>query len=106
MLIVRDLAVIADVFDIPVEELVVINPEFKRYIRILKENGINTTVELATSYIKCTLGSCHGLGKKFFGLLKDFLDHHVTYKQMYDEIKNLNIKEDETHGTKKNTVNQ
>ena len=95
-----------DVFDIPVEELVVINPEFKRYIRILKENGINTTVELATSYIKCTLGSCHGLGKKFFGLLKDFLDHHVTYKQMYDEIKNLNIKEDETHGTKKNTINQ
>ena len=83
-----------DVFDIPVEDLVMINRDFKRYIRILKENDINTTVDLATAYITCSLGSCHGLGKKFFGLLKDFLDHHVTYKEMYDEIQaNLNNKE-------------
>ena len=75
-----------DVFDIPVEDLVLINRDFKRYIRILKENKINTTIDLATAYITCSLGSCRGLGKKFFGLLKDFLDHHVTYKQMYDEI--------------------
>ena len=85
-----------DVFDIPVEELVLINRDFKRYIRILKENDINTTVDLATAYITCSLGTCRGLGKKFFGLLKDFLDHHVTYKQMYDEIQEkLNTKEDE-----------
>ena len=84
-----------DVFDIPVEELVIINPDFKRYIRILKENNINTTVDLATAYITCSLGAFRGLGKKFFGLLKDFLDHHVTYKQMYDEINiKLTIKED------------
>ena len=39
-----------------------------------------------------------GLGKKFFGLLKDFLDHHVTYKEMYDEIQaKLNHKEDEAN---------
>lgn len=83
-----------DVFDIPVEDLVLINSDFKRYIRILKENDINTTVDLATAYITCSLGSCHGLGKKFFGLLKDFLDHHVTYKEMYDDIKEkLNQKE-------------
>ena len=87
-----------DVFDIPVEDLVLINRDFKRYIRILKENDINTTVDLATAYITCSLGSCHGLGKKFFGLLKDFLDHHVTYKQMYEEIQEkLNSKEDETN---------
>lgn len=87
-----------DVFDIPVEELILINKDFKRYIRILKENNINTTVDLATAYISCSLGSCRGLGKKFFGLLKDFLDHHVTYKQMYDEIKEkMNHKEDETN---------
>lgn len=84
-----------DVFDIPVEDLVLINRDFKRYIRILKENDINTTVDLATAYITCSLGSCQGLGKKFYGLLKDFLDHHVTYKQMYDEIQEkLNHKED------------
>ena len=77
-----------DVFDIPVEELVLINSDFKRYIRILKENGINTSVDLATAYITCSLGSCQGLGRKFFCILKDFLDHHVTYKEMYDEIQN------------------
>lgn len=83
-----------DVFDIPIEDLTLINREFKRYIRILKENGINTTVDLAAAYITCSLGSCHGLGKKFFFLLKDFLDHHVNYKQLYDDIqKNLNSKE-------------
>ena len=83
-----------DVFDIPVEELTLINSDFKRYIRILKENNINTTVDLATAYITCSLSSCQGLGKKFFGLLKDFLDHHVTYKEMYDEIQvKLNHKE-------------
>ena len=71
-----------DVFDIPVDELVVINRDFKRYIRILKENGIYTTVDLATAYISCSLGSLNGLGKKFFGLLKDFLDHHVRYRQI------------------------
>jgi hypothetical protein len=84
-----------DVFDIPVDDLVLINRDFNRYIRILKENDINTTVDLATAYITCSLGSCQGLGKKFYGLLKDFLDHHVTYKQMYDEIQEkLNHKED------------
>ena len=84
-----------DVFDIPVDDLVLINSNFKRYIRILKENNINTTVDMAKAYITCSLGTCRGLGKKFFGLLKDFLDHHVTYKQMYDEIHDkLNHKEE------------
>jgi transposase len=86
-----------DVFDIPVEDLVLINPDFKRYIRILKENEIFTTVDLATAYISCSLGSCHGLGKKFYGLLKDFLDHHVTYKEMYEEIQAKLNKEDIAH---------
>ena len=68
---------------------------YAAYIRVLKENGINTTTDLATAYITCSLGSCKGLGKKFFGLLKDFLDHHVTYKQIYDELQDkLNQKED------------
>lgn len=87
-----------DVFNIPIEKLVLINGDFKRYIRILKENGIHTTVDLATAYITCSLGSCRGLGKKFFGLLKDFLDHHVTYKQMYNEIQEKqNTKEDQNN---------
>lgn len=84
-----------DVFDIPVEDLVLINRDFKRYIRILKENNIHSTVDLATAYISCSLGSCNGLGKKFFSILKDFLDHHVSYKEMYDDIQQkLSHKED------------
>ena len=75
-----------DVFNIPVEDLVIINSDFKRYIRVLKENGIDTTVDLATAYITCSLGSYRGLGKKFYGLLKDFLDHHVKYKELYDQL--------------------
>lgn len=86
-----------DVFDIPVEDLVLINPDFKRYIRILKEHNINTTVDLATAYISCSLGSFRGLGKKFFGLLKDFLDHHVTYKQIYDEIQSNHKSKEESN---------
>ena len=84
-----------DVFDVPVEDLVLINRDFGRYVRILKENGINTAVDLACAYITCSLSPCRGLGKKFFSLLKDFLDHHVAYKQMYDDIKHkLNQKEE------------
>ena len=84
-----------DVFNIPIDDLVLINRDFQRYIRILKENNIFTTIDLATAYITCSLGSCRGLGKKFFSLLKDFLDHHVTYKQRYDEIQEtLKSKED------------
>ena len=87
-----------DVFDIPVEELVIINPGFKRYIRILKEHGINTTADLATAYITCSLGPHRGLGRKFFGILKDFFDHHVTYRQMYEDIqKQHNQKEENIH---------
>ena len=75
-----------DVLDISVEDLVLINRDFKRYIRILKDDGINMTVDLDTAFITCSLESCQGLRKKFFELLKDFLDQHVTYRQMYDEI--------------------
>ena len=78
-----------DIFDIPVE--VLITSDYKRYIRILKENGINTIADLATADITCSLGSCQGLGKKVFSILKDFLDHLVTYKEMYDKIQsNIN----------------
>ena len=73
-------------FNIPVEELVIINSDFKRYIRVLKENGIETTVDLASAYITCSLGSYRGLGKKSYALLKDFLDHHVKYKELYDQL--------------------
>lgn len=68
---------------------------YDHYHSIRNIDVFNIPVDLASAYITCSLGSCHGLGKKFFLLLKDFLDHHVTYKQLYDEIKEkLNSKEE------------
>jgi hypothetical protein len=45
------------IFDIPIEELPVLNPDFKRYIRILKEHEIHSTNEMVTAYLSCELGS-------------------------------------------------
>lgn len=45
-----------DVFDIPVEDIVLINRDFKRYILTLKENNINTTIDFsqhASRHIGC-----------------------------------------------------
>ena len=79
--LVKDFAV----FDIPVAELPSVIPDFKRYIRILEESGIHTTSQMATAYLSCELGLVRGLGKKFFGLIKDFLNNQKKYKAIYNE---------------------
>ena len=75
-----------DVLNIPVAMLPVLNPDFKRYIRILEEHNILTTPDLATAYLSCELGSIKGLGKKFFVTIKDFLSNQHKYKKLYNEI--------------------
>ena len=75
-----------DVFCIPVTMLPSLNPDFKRYIRILEEHNILTTSDLATAYLSCELGSVKGLGKKFFITVKDFLFNQHKYKKLYNEI--------------------
>lgn len=74
------------VLDIPVSELPSIEPDFKRYIRILQEHNIHTTSQLVTAYLSCSLGSCHGLGKKFFSVLRTFLNEQHKYKRIYKEL--------------------
>jgi transposase len=76
-----------DVFDIPVSELPSLNPDFKRYIRILEENGIHTTNDMAVKYLACELGSVKGLGRKFFITIKDFLNNQNKYKKLYNELR-------------------
>lgn len=49
--------------DIPVADLPSIKPDFKRYVKVLHENGILTTSDLVTSYLSCSLGSVRGLGR-------------------------------------------
>ena len=62
-----------------------VNPEFKRYVCILEDSGIHTTSEMTTAYLSCKLGTVRGLGKKFFGLIKDFLYNQKKYKAIYKE---------------------
>jgi hypothetical protein len=81
--LVKDL----DVLDIPVTDLPKIEPDFKRYIRILEENGIHNTQQLATAYLSCSLGSCRGLGKKFFTVLRVFFNEQRRYRLLYQNLK-------------------
>ena len=75
-----------NVLNIPVDILPKLNPEFKRYCRILEEKGILTTSDLVTSYLSCELGSVKGLGKKFFITLKEFLYNQQKYRKLYNEL--------------------
>ena len=75
------------VIDMPVENLVMLKPEFNRYIRILKENGIETTSQMVRAYETFTLTKMKGLGKKFYSLVQDFIDNQKEYKVRYKEIK-------------------
>lgn len=74
------------ILNIPVSMLPKLNPDFKRYIRVLEEKGIMTTSDLATSYLSCELGSVKGLGKKFFITIKEFLSNQQKYRNLYNEL--------------------
>ena len=84
----------AKVIDISVEDLVILKPEFNRYIKILKENGIETTSQLVTAYEAFSLTRMKGLGKKFYSLVQDFIDNQKEYKAKYDEIMKGNDKKE------------
>ncbi len=75
------------VFNISVDELPELIPDFKRYIKILHENNINNTSELVTAFLSCSLGSCKGLGKKFFSTLREFMNNQHKYKQIYENMR-------------------
>ena len=76
----------AVIFDIPVDDLVQLNKDFKRYIQILKDNDINTTADLITAYLSCSLANVRGLGRKFFLTLQDFLKEQHKYQDEYQKL--------------------
>ena len=68
------------VIDISIEELANKDPAFKRYVRILISGNIHTTKQLVHSYYLCDLTNIKGLGKKFYGLLKEFIENQEKYR--------------------------
>jgi transposase len=74
------------VMDIPLNQLPLLNPEFKRYMRLLNENGIHTTAELAASYYTFELSKIRGIGKKCMALVKDFVLNQKIYRERYDKL--------------------
>ena len=76
----------AVIFDISVNDLPLLNSDFKRYIRILHDHKIHSTADLITAYLSCTLGSIKGLGRKFFVTLQDFVANQNKYKSLYQKL--------------------
>jgi len=69
-----------DVIDISIEELANKEPAFKRYVRILISGNIHTAKQMVHSYYLCDLTNIKGLGKKFYGLLKEFIVNQEKYR--------------------------
>ena len=82
---------------IPVEDLVLLDEQFKRYIKILLINGISDTRKLIIEYYSCNLDGIRGLGRKFFRILKEFIGNQKAYKKMYKELKEGRQQEEEDH---------
>ena len=74
------------VVDISIEKLAELDHDFSRYIKPLKGAGVLTTSDLIHRYYACELRSVKGLGKKFFGIVKDFIASQKNYKQMLEEV--------------------
>lgn len=68
-----------------IDKLAELDHDFNRYVRPLKLAGIITTTDLIHKYYACELRRVKGLGKKFFGLMKEFIQSQKDYKQMLEE---------------------
>lgn len=73
-----------EVIDMAISDLVIINPSFRRYAHLLVSQGITGTKQLVEKYTECSLSGTRGLGKKFFSLLREFIENQETYSRRYD----------------------
>ena len=80
--------------DIPLEELVMLEDGFRRYVKILNTIGVKTTADLIRAYVTCNLDHVGGLGPKFFKLTKDLLANQKEYRRKYNELANGVIEEE------------
>ena len=72
-----------EVIDITIDELLVLEPQFRRYVRPLHEAGINGTRQMVHEFYTCRLAKEKGLGKKFFVLVRVFIQNQSKYKKLY-----------------------
>ncbi len=75
-----------DVIEISIERLAELDPDYKRYVRILISNNIKDTKTLVHEYYLCNLNNIKGLGKKFFGQLAEFINNQNYYKKLLEEL--------------------
>lgn len=70
------------VIDVSLVQLAQINPAFKRYVAPLAAIGINTTAGMVHAYYQCQLKNVRGIGKKFYGLIREFVSNQKEYEKM------------------------
>jgi hypothetical protein len=75
-----------EVMDIPLEQLVEIEPAFRRYIRKLIPLEIETTQEMVHKYHICAFKKVRGLGKAFYNLVDRFIQEQDYYRNRHYEI--------------------
>ena len=72
-----------EVMDMTIDELCMLEPQFRRYVKPLHAAGIATTSQLVHEFYTCRLTTVGGLGKKFYGLVKEFIENQQAYKKLY-----------------------
>lgn len=71
------------VLDIQLEELVIIDPRFKRYIKKMIPLGIESTQEMVHWFQLCKFKKVKGLGKGFYDLVRQFISSQQKYEELY-----------------------
>ena len=73
------------VLDISLEELIIIEPKFKRYVKKMLPLNVTTTQELVHWFQLCKFKRVKGLGKGFYSLVREFIDTQDHYIELYNE---------------------
>ena len=71
------------VLDIQLEELVIIDPRFKRYVKKMIPLGIESTQEMVHWFQLCKFKKVKGLGKGFYDLVRQFISSQQKYEELY-----------------------
>lgn len=82
------------VINLPLIQLVQINPSFKRYVSPLAAVHIGTSAEMVHAYYQCQLKNVRGIGKNFFSLVRDFISNQKEYENKLNVLNGGTLDED------------